>query len=432
MRRKQILLVEPDERVIELCESQLGDEYKILVVREGLRAIEFYQQELSLAIIAGCLNDVDGLTVLELLRQRYPDLPLIFISAIATRNTIFTALRLGAVDFFEKPLRANEFIFRVKQVLARFKSAPESKTSKIELELGESENTLLNRFFQIYPIKECKRFLRNFPRKSNPDAKKNIQSVASPNPYIEIEMLGQFKVFIDGKLFEDWPGKKAKEIFAYLIIHHHHRISRDKLMEKFWPRSGQDSARNCLNVTLHHIRNVFQKNGVGNEIILYQDTCYYMNPEIELQLDMEEFIVHWRLAQGIERQEELEKAIPEYELATALYKDDFLTDFEFESWTELERDNLKEIHLVILNKLSHHYSCNGQPETSIKLCESILEIDSCREDVHRRLMKCYCRIGERNKALRQYFKCVAALKEELSVEPTRQTLELFNKIKEKF
>ena len=119
----------------------------------------------------------------------------------------------------------------------------------------------------------------------------------------------------------------------------------------------------------------------------------------------------------------------QYELAATLYKGDFMEDALYSNWTDLERENLKEIYLVILNKLSQYYSSDGKPDIAINLCHLILEKDNCREDVHRRLMKSYFRIGQRDKALKQFNKCTEILKSELEVEPMTTTVGLYEQIK---
>ena len=203
-------------------------------------------------------------------------------------------------------------------------------------------------------------------------------------------------------------------------------------METFWPNSNTLSARNCLNVTLHHLRTFLEKYIGDQELIIYENECYFLNPELEIQTDMSEFNYHYCLAQSHERNGETQASLDEYQLAAQQYQGELLEDFPYESWLELDRESLKENYLVILNKLSHYYSCNGHPEIAIDLGEKILKIDGCREDVHRRLMKCYVRINQRDKAARQYYRCIKNLKDELDVAPSRQTTALFEKIKEKY
>ena len=57
------------------------------------------------------------------------------------------------------------------------------------------------------------------------------------------------------------------------------------------------------------------------------------------------------------------------------------------------------------------------------------ERDPCREDAHRRLMRCYSRQGQPHLALVQYRASVRALAAELGVGPDPATAELHERIR---
>jgi DNA-binding SARP family transcriptional activator len=116
-------------------------------------------------------------------------------------------------------------------------------------------------------------------------------------------------------------------------------------------------------------------------------------------------------------------AAAEYELAAATYQGDFLADDPYEEWPALTRERLRLDFLDILDRLSRRLE-QGRPATSAALCRRIIERDACREDAHRRLMRCYARQGQPQLALRQYRACAAALRAELDVDPAPATTRL--------
>ena len=59
----------------------------------------------------------------------------------------------------------------------------------------------------------------------------------------------------------------------------------------------------------------------------------------------------------------------------------------------------------------------------------MLEKDPCLENVHRKLILCYYKLGLRDKAIKQYYRCAKALKDELNIEPSTPTKELFDTIR---
>jgi DNA-binding SARP family transcriptional activator len=184
-----------------------------------------------------------------------------------------------------------------------------------------------------------------------------------------------------------------------------------------------------LNVTLHGIRPQLQTIEDRQDIIVYESDAYFFNPDVALWLDVDAFDKAWREGQAMERTRRVEEALAAYSRASRLYAGDLMEDSPYEDWLALEREHLKEVYLVILDKLSRYCSLDGDPEGAISLCERMLEKDRCQEEVYRRLMLCYHRLGFRDKALKQYDRCAAALRTGLDVAPTTETKRLHDSIR---
>jgi DNA-binding response OmpR family regulator len=63
------------------------------------------------------MPEVDGLTFLAEIRTRYPDLPVLILTAHATLESAMEAVRQGARDYLLKPIRPEAILARVAQVL---------------------------------------------------------------------------------------------------------------------------------------------------------------------------------------------------------------------------------------------------------------------------------------------------------------------------
>ena len=63
----------------------------------------------------------------------------------------------------------------------------------------------------------------------------------------------------------------------------------------------------------------------------------------------------------------------------------------------------------------------GDVDEAVKSYRAALDIDHAREEVHRRLIRLLLQNGRRDEAVRQYETCRRVLREELGVEPTRET-----------
>jgi len=198
-------------------------------------------------------------------------------------------------------------------------------------------------------------------------------------------------------------------------------------MDLFWRDTDPASARRNLYQAIYSLRQALHNNGLDFPYILCEESCYHLNPDIELWVDSEAFASHYQTGQRLEREGHLHKMIRAYELAENLYEGEFMVEDRYKDWTLVHRESLKHAHLDILDRLSQYYFDQAQFTTCIAFCQKILAQDNCREDAHRRLMRCYLHQSQRHLALRQYHLCAEALKRELNVPPMPATIELYQK-----
>lgn len=199
-------------------------------------------------------------------------------------------------------------------------------------------------------------------------------------------------------------------------------------MEMFWPESPPRASRNNLNVALHGLRQML-RTATDVPVITYAHGTYRIHPQVRLWLDVDEFDDHVGRGKRWEAHGELDRATEEYEFAVELYGGEFLADDPYEEWTALIRERLRLTYLDVLGRLSDVRFSAGQYAACVNLCQRILERDSCREDAHRRLMRCYSRQGQSHLALMQYRVCGRALADELGVAPEPTTAELYERIR---
>jgi LuxR family transcriptional regulator, maltose regulon positive regulatory protein len=104
-----------------------------------------------------------------------------------------------------------------------------------------------------------------------------------------------------------------------------------------------------------------------------------------------------------------------------VYRGDYLLEDLYEDWTMIERERLSNAYVDMLDRLTAHYLETGQLKESIEACYRTLEKDRCHEDGHRTLMRCYARLGQRGRALRQYHLCEGILGREYGTAPSPET-----------
>jgi DNA-binding SARP family transcriptional activator len=245
---------------------------------------------------------------------------------------------------------------------------------------------------------------------------------------VSVHLLGPMSVVIDDVPVDEWSSARIRSLFGYLLTHRKPWPTREALMEAFWPESSPKASRNSLNVAIHGLRRVL-KEAKDVPVIVYSGGTYRLHPDVHLWLDVEEFDRLVERGRRHEEAAETDQATAAYELSSGLYRGDFLADDPYDDWPALTRERLRLAYLDNLGRLGSLHFNAGRYAASANLCQRIIEQDPCREDAYRRLMRCYCRQGQRHLALIQYRACVRTLESELCVEPDLATVELHNQIR---
>lgn len=430
--RKEILLIDETHALVDACTSMLNGRSE--VAREANRT------KFDLVVVSIPASIKDELLTLQNVKRRFPGIPLILASDIRSADRIVTALRSGADALVRLPIDPIELFSAIcRQVMPSDDNTVPRFTLHLSddfqaLVTGEDEppdafeagNSLLERLCGRYAPA---RSLRRWGVRISGGHLQHTLGAMRCRP-LEGYFLGSFRVMVFGVPVQRWRSRKGKSIFAYLLYHHKRPVFRDLLMETFWPNVDPDCSRDSLNVAIHHIRQDLRAVNRTSEYILFKDECYTINPELEVWLDCEELQSHWHKVQYCKLEENVVGGDQDLKRAVDLYKGDFMEDEPYEDWAASERENYREELLVMLERMSEHHFAQGDIEGSAILCERILEKDTCRENVHKRLMLCYYRLGYRDKAMRQFRKCSEALQRELNMSPTSSTVRLNEDIRQ--
>src|SRR6185436_8118355 len=114
--------------------------------------------------------------------------------------------------------------------------------------------------------------------------------------------------------------------------------------------------------------------------------------------------------------------------AVEFYRGDLLEGC-YQDWCLYERELLQNKYLPILDKLLGYCLVHQEFDAGQRYGGLILRYDRARERTHQLLMRLHFLAGDRTGALRQYERCVVALREELGVQPDRRTVALYEEIR---
>jgi len=129
-------VVEDDKKIAHLLELELSHEgHEVKVVHDGYDAlieVEDYKPDVVLLDIL--LPSLSGKEVAKRLRERYPDLGIIMLTALGDVKDKVEAFNLGADDYVVKPFSIEELLARI-QAVSRMKEKKEEVISKFGIDL---------------------------------------------------------------------------------------------------------------------------------------------------------------------------------------------------------------------------------------------------------------------------------------------------------
>jgi DNA-binding SARP family transcriptional activator len=111
-----------------------------------------------------------------------------------------------------------------------------------------------------------------------------------------------------------------------------------------------------------------------------------------------------------------------------LFQGEFLEGW-YQEWCLYERERLQQTYFGLIDRMMAFCEAHREYETGLALGRRLLRQEPARECTHRRMMRLYDMSGDRCSAIRQFERCVEALREELGVRPSRLTLDLYEGIR---
>ncbi len=137
---KKILIIDDEPQIVEICRDYLkAAGYETVTASNGVQGLSFaHREKPDLIVLDLMMPDMNGLDVCRTIR-RESDVPIIMLTARVEETDKLIGLELGADDYITKPFSPRELVARVRVVLRRVTSTPESDVIRVgEVELDRA------------------------------------------------------------------------------------------------------------------------------------------------------------------------------------------------------------------------------------------------------------------------------------------------------
>lgn len=242
-------------------------------------------------------------------------------------------------------------------------------------------------------------------------------------PSLDIRLLGEFRVLLDGGPVRGIDSARLQALLAYLVIHRDAHQSRQHLAFLLWPDSSEPQARTNLRHLLHGLRKALPD---ADRYLRVDAKMLQWVPDAGCTCDVVRFedAAVRAGAAGIADADVQRVALEE---AANAYGGDFLPA-SYDEWTLAERERLRGRFAKTLESLVGCLEDRRDYGAAIRWAERLLQHDPLREATYRGLMRLYALSGDRARALRVYHVCASTLQRELGVEPGLPTRDVYERV----
>ncbi len=220
---------------------------------------------------------------------------------------------------------------------------------------------------------------------------------------VRIELLGRFRVAVSGDevTADVWPGRRSAELVQLLALADRHRLARDQVIEALWPHLGVEAGAANLRKAAHHARQAL----ASSDAVVLRGGQVALFPSRRVETDADQFDAQARaaLAGG---------DAATCAAAASAYTGDLLPEALYETWTQAPRERLRSRYVELLRH-------SGQ-------WERLVEVEPTDEPAYRELMQRELAAGSRPAVFRWYGRLRTALRRELGILPSPQTVAIYD------
>jgi DNA-binding SARP family transcriptional activator len=236
------------------------------------------------------------------------------------------------------------------------------------------------------------------------------------NPNVEVFALGPGYVMVNGQHVSTWEGHLPRLLFFFALDRP--MVTRADICQAFWPELPLDQAVNVFHVTKRRLHKA-----LGFDALTHEGGFYRVNPMLNLQYDVLEFV--GSLVEA--RTSEPAAGAAHWQHAIDLYRGDYLQGHN-DRWITGRRGDFREGYLEALTSLAHYREVEGQNEAALGLYLRAVSESYNREDLHREVLRLYGKLGRKSEAAEHYRAFTKELAERFDMDPSHETQAVYEAV----
>ena len=239
-------------------------------------------------------------------------------------------------------------------------------------------------------------------------------------PTFVIRGFGKPEVFVAGNRItsSQWTVTAARDMF-FCLLAYPAGLSKEEIGLIFWPDCTIKQLKTRFKNTLYRLRSALPE-----DVVLFNNESYFINRQLDYRYDVEAFQA---LSERARTTNDVNAKTKHLCAALDLYQGPYLTGVDA-AWVVPERERLQQMFMDMGLQLASLFLESDQATDALTYCERVLAEDSTLEEAHRLAMRVHAAMGNRSEIANQYARCCTALEEEIGVDPSPQTIRLYERL----
>jgi DNA-binding SARP family transcriptional activator len=245
-----------------------------------------------------------------------------------------------------------------------------------------------------------------------------------------IRMLGPIELKHGENSTLGFESNKVRALIAYLAVESARPHQRRRLAALLWPEMPESTALSNLRYALSNLRKVIGDRSVQPPFLLITPQTIQFNTLSNSLIDVVLFEQYCTF--GVQNPLDFSSLLK----AAELYQGRFMEGFSipdsvpFEEWIVVKRERLDQLAYQVFHQLASDYELIGDYEGALAFAQQQITLDPWREEVHQQIMRYLYYSGQRSAAIAQYETCCRSLSADLGLEPSPDTQQLLQEIRE--
>lgn len=269
----------------------------------------------------------------------------------------------------------------------------------------------------------------------SPEAEKRLESKIDSVYDIELRTFGKGELYIRGSLIEEsqWSKKKWKLIFIYLMLHSKRKLTKDKVIDEFYPDTAIESADNIFHQIVSKFRNLIKitdpaesepqpgsvkgaqkkkknesEKSLISPLVIYEDKTLEINDNYMYYIDCNEFESLYKKASAERNPEQRLELLKK---AAELYKGDFL-EGNYETWVEELKTKFKSYFISISEELIKTLFEGRDYDETLEYAENLLRFENLNLVAYEYSIKSYEQLDKHKQAREKYSRLIKSYESE--------------------